>query len=82
MTTLDQEIEAYNDMKGELEAAHRGEWVVVHDRRLCGTFPSFQQAADLALRKLGDGPYLIRRIGASPVPVPVSILHPVPDGAS
>jgi len=82
MASLDDEIAAFNEMKGALEAKHHGEWVVVHDLKLFGTFQSFQQAANRALKTLGLGPYLIRRIGASPVPLPVPILYSLPDGAN
>jgi hypothetical protein len=83
MATLDDEIAAYNEIRDDLESQHRGEWALVHDRKLFGTFASFQQAAASALKNFGRGPYLIRRIGASPLPLPISVIYALPsDGAN
>jgi hypothetical protein len=75
MAGLDDEIAAFNAMRAELESGHRGEWVVIYDKVLAGTFQSFQQAANLAISKFGRGPYLIRQIGVATVPMPVSVLY-------
>jgi hypothetical protein len=80
MAGLDDEIAAFNAIKETLEASHRGEWAVVHGRALIGTFQSFQQAANLAIKSFGRGPYLIRQIGVPPVPLPVSVLYSMPHG--
>jgi hypothetical protein len=65
---LSDEIAAYELMHADLEAAHLGEWALVHDRQLVGTFDSFDKAAREAIRKFGRGPYLIRQVG-SPRPI-------------
>jgi len=62
-------------MRDELEMSHRGEWVVIHDEQLVGTYESFQVAADAAVRSFGKGPYLIREIGAAPTVLPTSVLY-------
>lgn len=80
MTTLDDEIAAYGRIKHDLETNHRGEWVVIHDRRLFGTFRSFQDAAYRAVKAFGRGPYLIRQIGAASVSPPVSVLYAMTNG--
>lgn len=81
MTGLKKEIAAYETMRSDLEIEHPGEWVVVHDEKLVGTYESFQLAAENAVERFGRGPYLIRRIGAAPLTLPASVLYrPVVDG--
>ena len=69
---LRQEIRAYEKMRAELEIDYFGEWVVVHDSKVAGTYESFESAAEDAVARFGRGPYLIRRIGASAPPLPAS----------
>ena len=74
MSILSKEIAAYDRFRGELETDHFGEWVVVHDEHLAGTYADFQDAAADAVRRFGRGPYLIRRVGAPPVTLPPSVM--------
>ncbi|MEI9964982.1 MAG: hypothetical protein WDM92_09995 [Caulobacteraceae bacterium] len=53
MTTLRDEIAAYESMRSELEAAELGKWAVVHDRALVGVFEDFQSAAQAAVERFG-----------------------------
>jgi hypothetical protein len=76
MSGLDEEIAAFDLIRADLEAAHRGEWALVRDRTLFGPFASFQLAAAAALKRFGLGPYLIRQIGAAPIPLPASLVYP------
>ncbi len=75
MSLLSNEIAAYEEMRDVLEVDHFGEWVVVHDKQLVGTYDDFQAAAEDAVRRFGRGPYLIRQVGASPVKLPASVLY-------
>jgi len=75
MTTLDQEIAAYEIMRPDLENRHMGEWVLVSDEKLIGVFSSFDEAAKEAVQRFGRGPYLIRQIGAPPVTMPASVVY-------
>jgi hypothetical protein len=78
MAELSEEIAAYEQMRGDLEAKHLGKWVLVHDKTLVGIYDTFEAAADVAVRKFGRGPYLIRQIGAPPLTLPASVMyHPV-----
>ncbi len=78
MTTLTEDIAAYEEIRAELELDHFGEWVVVHNGALTGTYESFDAAAREAVRKYGRGPYLIRQVGAAPPALPISVVaHPV-----
>ena len=75
MAKLSIEIAAYERMRDELETDHFGEWVVVHDEELIGTYQSFEAAADIAIERFGRGPYLIRQVGEPPFRLPASILY-------
>ncbi len=78
MPDLKDDIIAYEAIRPDLELKYSGNWVVVYDRQLVGTFPSFEAAAVEAVRRFGRGPYLIRQIGAGSVTLPSAALyHPV-----
>lgn len=78
MAELKDEIAAYEKMRADLEAAHLGKFVVVHDRAVIGTYDSFDAAAREAVHRFGRGPYLIRQIGAPPITLPASVMyHPI-----
>jgi hypothetical protein len=80
VSDLDQEIAAYETMRGELEAKHTGKWVIVHDRVLVAVYDSFEQAAAEAVKHFGSGPYLIRQVGAPPVALPASVMYNLTHG--
>ncbi len=77
---LSKEIEAYENFRSELEMDHFGEWVVVHDEKLIGKYPSFEAAAEDAIKRFGRGPYLIRQIGQAPLTLPASVVFGVGHG--
>ena len=76
MTVLHEQIVAYESMQQSLELNHFGKWVVFHDKAQSGVHDSLESAAQSAVSKFGDDPYLIREIGAAPVTLPVSVLYP------
>lgn len=73
--SLETEIRAYNDLRPQLESEYFGKWIVFRDQKLEGTFESFEDAAESAVQRFGRGPYLIRRVGASGVRLPVSLAY-------
>ena len=75
MIELDREIAAYETMRADLENQHMGEWVLVFNENLIGVYPSFDEAAQVAVREFGRGPYLIRQIGAPPIAMPASVVY-------
>jgi hypothetical protein len=78
MADLKDEIAAYDAMRADLEAKSLGKWVLVHDRKVIGTYDSFDIAAKEAVHRFGRGPYLIRQVGAPPISMPASVMyHPV-----
>lgn len=75
MANITQEIAAFTKMKEDLEKNHLGKWVIFHDKKLIGTFASFEEAAEKAVAEFGAGPYLIRQVGAPPVRLPASVMY-------
>ena len=75
MTVLSNEISAYERMKNDLETDHFAKWALVHQGELIGTYESFALAADEAVQRFGEGPYLIRQIGVPAPSLPVSVLY-------
>jgi hypothetical protein len=70
---LEDEIAAYDAMRGELEAKCIGKWVLVRSRELVRVFDSFEEAAELAVERFGRGPYLIRQVGGPPITLPAAL---------
>ena len=58
MAELTTEIAAYELLRNNLEANHFGEWALIHDEELVGTYGRFEDAADIAVQRFGRGPYL------------------------
>ena len=78
MSNLADDIAAFEADRANLEANHLGKWAVFHDKELFGIFPEMEIAAAEAVRRFGQGPYLIRQIGAPPIALPASVMyHPV-----
>ena len=75
MSDISKDIEAYNNMRVRLESEHNGKWVLFHSQKLIGTFETFEQAAEEAVKQFGKGPYLIRQIGAPPITLPASVAY-------
>ena len=73
MGKLDVEIAAYERMQEYLETNHHLEWAIIHKEELIGTYQDFQDAAKVAVKRFGRGPYLIRQIGAPPRMLPASV---------
>jgi hypothetical protein len=72
---LDEDIQAYDDMRPKLEADHMGRWVVLYDRKLISIFDGFEDAAREAVAQFGRGPYLIRQVGAPLFALPASVMY-------
>ncbi len=75
MSELDRELEAFENMKPELETHHLRKWVVIRGAELVGSFDTLNTAATEAVRRFGRGPYLIRQVGAPPASLPASVLY-------
>jgi hypothetical protein len=75
MPDIDNEISAYDDIRGDLEAHHMGQWVLIQGGKVIGIYDAFDPAAQDAVAKFGRGPYLIRQVGAPPVVLPASVMY-------
>ncbi len=75
MPGLKENIAAYEQLRGDLETDHFGKWVVFHDSQFVGSYGSFDDAAEEAIRRFGRGPYLIRQVGVTRVALPASVMY-------
>ncbi|MFZ4500520.1 MAG: hypothetical protein ACOYMZ_03460 [Minisyncoccia bacterium] len=71
---IDEQIEYYNSIKETLESENLGKWVLIHNKQVIAYYDSFDEAARDSVSKFGNGPYLIRQIGASQVVLPASVM--------
>jgi hypothetical protein len=81
MDALKKERRAFKRMRVDLEAKHRGEWVVFRRDELVSTYPTFEMAATDAMRRFGRGPYLIREVGAGDEVLPASVVYAIVEHA-
>jgi hypothetical protein len=75
MSDINKDIEAYNNMRVMLESEHSGEWVLFFQQKLIGYYETFELAAEDAVQRFAEGPYLIRQIGAPPIILPASVAY-------
>ena len=75
VATLQENIARYDAIKEELEQECLGQWIVIYDCELIGSFEDFQDAAETAVTRFGRGPYLIRRVGVERPSLPVSLMY-------
>ena len=81
LATLDENIEAYERRRDEMEVKYRDQWVVFVDEEFIEAFDDFQEAAMMAIRRWGKGPYLIRLVGEEPRMIPMSLISRSVDAA-
>ena len=75
MPDLEKDLKAYQTKKAELEAHHKGKWVVIYGGEVAGVYDQFQAAASEAVSRFGRGPYLVREIGAPDIILPASVVY-------
>ena len=75
MTDIRTDIAAYDKLRQELALEHTGKSILIHDGQLIDLFPSFEDAAKIAVSRFGRGPYLIRQIGAADISLPASVMY-------
>ena len=75
--TLDENMDVYAELRDELEARHLGEWVLIYDKQLIGTYPNFMETSQIAANRYGNGPYHIKRIGEPPLQLPPAVMFGV-----
>ena len=74
MPMLEQEIAAFERMRPQLEREHYQKWVVFHGDDFIGAYDSLDSAAEVAVKRFGRGPYLIRQVGAPPTAMPAALM--------
>jgi hypothetical protein len=70
MSTLKENIAAYEAMQEDLELDYFGKWVVFHNEELIGSYATSEEAAEEAITRIKQGPCLVRRVGASHLTLP------------
>ncbi len=70
MATLKENIAAYEAMQNDLELDYFGKWVIFHDEKLFGVYETSHDAAEVAIKRFGRNPCLIREVGAPPLTLP------------
>ena len=70
---LDQ-MDAYDEMREELERKYFKRWVVIDGGRLVGNYKTFNEArADARAKGLNPLNYLTRQVGVEPLPLPLIV---------
>ena len=73
---LRQNIEAFDGRAEWLAEHHNGKYVIFHESTFVDSFDTFDAAAREAIRRFGQGPYLIRQVGRPrEFPVPASVAY-------
>lgn len=68
------DIKAYEKLLPSLDDKV-GKWVLICQEKLEGIFETSEEAAAVAVRRFGRGPFLIRQVGAPPVVLPASVMY-------
>jgi len=59
---LERELEFYKRMKPEWLQHYKGQFVLVKDEQLLGTFTKFEEAFEAGIKRLGNEPFLIKQV--------------------
>ena len=78
MSTLKENIAAYEAMQDDLELDYFGKWVVFFNERLVGSYETSEEAAEDAIVRIKQGPCLVRRVGAPPLTLPPYVHYRTP----
>ncbi len=74
--TLDDNINAFQNMSDELHVHHLGKFVLMYNSQFIASYDNFDNAARAAIERFGRGPYLIRQVGApTEMTLPASIAY-------
>ena len=75
MSTLKENMAAYEAMQDDLELDYFGKWVIFYNEEMAGTYETSGDAVDDALARFGRGPYLIKQVGETPLTLPPYVLY-------
>jgi hypothetical protein len=60
--TLDREIETFEKHRDELVSAHRGQFALVKDSEVVGTYASEHDAITDGYHRFGNVPFLVKEV--------------------
>jgi hypothetical protein len=63
---LEQELNYFQEHKAELLQHHAGQFALIHDHQLVGTYPTFGEAFDAGVKQFGTAPFLVQHIADQP----------------
>lgn len=72
---LEREIATFEREREHLEREHLGKYALVHGDKLIDTYDDFETAADEGLKRFGDSPFLIRRVGEEKLTLSPAVLY-------
>ena len=61
-TGLEREIAAYHDRLPEFLKEHEGEFVLIHGAEVLGFWPTFDEALEVGMDRLGQVPMLVKQV--------------------
>ena len=68
------ERETFERHRKDLEKTHpQDHWVLVRGHAV-EVYPTFEEAAQVAVARYGNGPYMIRQVKQTPIVLPSSIM--------
>lgn len=60
--TLETELATFDELRDKLVASHEGQYALIHDGDLLGTYTTFAEAYEAGVRSHGLAPFLVRQI--------------------
>ena len=74
--SIKRELEAYRKMRSKLNEHHKGKFVLIYGDDFIDAYDTFDRAAEVAVDRFGEGPFLIRLVGEEkPMPLPASVAY-------
>lgn len=66
---LATELKVYDAQKGALLAEHEGQFVLIHDRDIIGTYVAEDDALAEGYNRFGNVPFLVKRVDRIETPL-------------
>jgi hypothetical protein len=63
---LERELNYFQEHKAELLQHHAGQFALIHDQQLVGTFPTFREAFEAGVQQFGVEPFLVQHVADQP----------------
>lgn len=82
LETLSKELKTFEKNKADLQKNHPGKFVLIVGDDVIGTYDTFNNAADEALRRYGDGEYMIRPVSGDCPELSPTVIYGLHRGCS